>query len=99
MGYDTSHEYIGSELTESQIERLAEISGYSLDKFIDGYPCQWYDKKNHLINFSREVPEILLEWKCQGEDGEEYKVYAKNGKYATIEPDISWPEFEENMLS
>lgn len=48
-------------------------------------PAKWYDSEEHLIILSREWPGTLFSLDCEGEDGERYITFFRNGKSQTKE--------------
>lgn len=113
MGYYTKYDLFLSKDTPEEIlkkdlsETLGKMSKYENcwvknSKIHYGMeePCKWYDSRKDMIKFSKkkEFKKVLFHLECKGEEGEEYKVFYKNGKSCTIEPTIVWPDFDESML-
>ena len=59
---------------------------------------KWYEHDGDLREFSERFPRCLFVLSCQGEEGEQWIEYFKDGKYCMIEPIITWPEFDESLL-
>lgn len=63
-----------------------------------------YHELNYGLDFeemealSIRFPELLFRIEGKNEDGEEYRVYWKNGRSADYSPIITWPEFRPEDL-
>lgn len=76
-----------------------EDAMYALDEDGDcNDGAKWYDHAEDLRDFSKQYPNHLLCLQCQGEEGEQWEVFAVNGKYKRIEPEVIWPVFDESQL-
>ena len=98
MGYYSNYEYDGDYLTDEIEDRLVKISQYSNEHIFKGAECKWYDMYKDIAQLTKEFPNILMSWQCQGEDGEQWRVYAKNGKTCDINPVVTYAKFNESML-
>lgn len=105
MGYYTKYSLETDKPIKITLEELENLTDYTWDKLSSNEfeieeEVKWYDHDNHMIELSKE-PEYrntLFTLYCKGEEGEEYKVYYKNGKSKSIAPVITWPEFNEEDL-
>lgn len=65
-------------------EALQEISGYSSwyhqDDTLSLSEAKWYDHQQDMWTLSKLFPDVKFEVHCQGEDGEQWMIYALNGK-------------------
>lgn len=63
-----------------------------------------YHQLNYGLDFeemkalSIRFPELLFRIEGKNEDGEEYRIYWKNGRRADYFPIITWPEFKPEDL-
>lgn len=54
--------------------------------------------REEMKALSIHFPELLFRIEGKDEDGEEYRVYWKNGRRADYSPIITWPEFKPEDL-
>lgn len=63
-----------------------------------------YNELNYGLDFgemkalSIRFPELLFRIEGKNEDGEEYRIYWKNGRRADYSPIITWPKFKPEDL-
>lgn len=103
LGKDTPEEILKKDLCDT-LGKMSRYEGCWVQNTKYSYemeePCKWYDSHKDMIKFSKkkEFKKVLFRLECNGEEGEEYHQYYKNGKTHTIEPTIVWPDFDESML-
>ena len=107
MGYITDYELHTSK--PIYISELNDITNYVWDSNIDEKPktnnfilygVKWYKHDEDMKLLSKKHPDILFELYGNGEeDGDMWKAYYKNGKSYVVRAIISYPEFDEKLLS
>jgi hypothetical protein len=63
-----------------------------------GESFSWYDSEKDLKSFSSLHPNVLFTLSGEGEDGERWRTYAKDGKSFTANGRIVYEEFSEDKL-
>ncbi len=107
MGYYTQYQLSVSEpmvLSPAEIIKQLREENEAARMAIgeDGKTIQsvkWYSNEDDLRAFSTLHPDRLFTLHCVGEDGEEWKVYFKNGKSHKAKQVRTFPPFDENQLS
>lgn len=66
-----------------------------------GADVEWRDIVEDLKPFSLKHPKVLMKIVASVTDGDTYQfhTYVRDGKSATIEPVLTWPEFTTKMLA
>ncbi|MBD2201689.1 hypothetical protein H6G33_10050 [Calothrix sp. FACHB-1219] len=61
---------------------------------------KWYEHEEDLIKISSliDLKDCLITCSIKGEDGEESKVYARNGKVDIVYPEIIWRAPSEELM-
>lgn len=99
MGYYTKHSLsiLGCkdyDIIEQHEQNLSDKYDACFDD-----ATKWYRCEENMIEYSKEYPDFIFLIEGKGEDGDEWKLYVKNGKSQTIYPEIIWAEFNEENLN
>jgi len=79
--------------------RKNEEASYALN--CDDFSCReaakWYLCDDDLKAWSKQLRNILFIMDCMGEDGQQWRLYAKNGQAERVTPALVWkvPKFAE----
>lgn len=60
---------------------------------------KWYSSTGDVEDFSKKYPDALFILTGKGEDGDHWRLYAKDGKSQFGRGTIVYPEFDESKLS
>ena len=88
---------------EELLEVLIKIVGYEgfTDTIYEGYmyvldESKWYKWKENLVEFTKKIPDMLVEIYAEGEENEDiWKARFLNGKMERQDAKIMVPEFKE----
>lgn len=73
-------------------EALQGISGYLSWYYQYGLinlsEAKWYDHKKDMQTLSKRFPDVKFEVHCCGEDGQQWMIYALNGKTERCESEV-----------
>lgn len=98
MGYYTNYDL--TNLTDEQIEKVNEMSGYSFTNQYVSDSVKWYSWNETMKEVSKLFPDQPLIIEGEGEEaGDIWKAYFKNGKSQIMEAKITFEEFDESKLS
>ena len=97
MGYYTNYDL--TELTDEQVEKAAEVSGYSLNNQYETDKIKWYSWNSDMRKVSTMFPDELLTISGVGEEPEDiWKAYFLNGKSQICQARIVFEDFDKNKL-
>lgn len=79
-------------LMNSIKDALKEISGYTSWYYqhdvIGLSEAKWYEHLQDMQTLSQQFPDVKFELHCQGEDGQQWMVYALDGKTQRCEGEV-----------
>jgi len=95
----------GNEIDDEQaVTELREENEYAklaLDD--DGYPdghLTWYDHEENLKEYSKKYPNTVFHLSVEGEEnGDMAQKYFKNGKMQICKAEITFPDYDEALLT
>lgn len=101
MGYYTNYtleiqagKMYDAGLMDNIKDALKEISGYTgwyyQHDAISLFEAKWYDHKQDMWTLSKRFPDVKFEMHCQGEDGEQWMIYALGGKVEQCESHVEF---------
>lgn len=102
MGYYSHYNLSILEGEDELIEKFREENEEAAFAFDEDGVSQdstkWYDSDEDLIEFSKKHPEALFLLDSQGEEGEQSKLYVKNGKSQECPGEVIFAPFDPNKL-
>jgi len=105
MGYAVWHSLEIKNSTEKEVimaDLLSENENASCALNEDGTGEEWerwYGIEKDMREFSLKYPGVLFEFTNEGEDGDRWKEYYMDGKYLMASAIITYPEFDDRMMS
>jgi len=79
------------DFTEDESERFAKWSD-AWDYLAGGNEGKWYDETDDLARLSAAMPGIAIECESVGEDGAQWRTFARDGRVTQTHPTLVWPE-------
>lgn len=100
MGYYTDYsievqtgkDYDGTLMSDIR-QNLVTISVYAgwhhkSPGYVNLIGHKWYNHETDMVKLSKAFPDIRFEMHCQGEDGQQWMVYAFGGKVERCESEV-----------
>lgn len=89
MGYYSDYT-ITTDMDEDEVcDALEKMYGDAITPG-ESFHSKWYDHEDHLRLASQQFPLALITLSAIGEDGAQWRVYARNGQTQRVEPVITW---------
>lgn len=100
MSYYTDYEIevVGEIDTNEFAAKFKEETGYELHAMcLQG--VKWYTHRENMITLSKLYPSVLFILEGHGEEqGDDWRMYFKNGNTKKVSPTITWPVVDFNNL-
>ena len=99
MSYLTRHELTWNtplpteEQVLTRLSEIMELPQTTVQNILHHEPAKWYEHETHLSSISQDWPHTLFYLYCEGEDGDRYMTFFRNGRYMTKE--YQPPVFDE----
>jgi len=61
------------------------------------HEVKWYQHEEDLNTISKNWPNVMFVLNCQGEDGEMWRVYSKNGVSQTVKARVTYDEPDDRF--
>lgn len=103
MGYYTDYKIeiqadkmFDADLMDSIKQELISISDYTAWYYgndeIGLNEAKWYDYHEDMLTLSKRFPDVKFEMHCEGEDGQQWMIYALNGNVERCEGTVVFAE-------